>query len=208
MQTHYFKEDSLDIEKISSLLKKGCVIAFPTETVYGLGALISKEEAIRDIYKLKRRSLNKPLPILVRNLEDIEDLAEDIPDELYLLAKHFWPGPLTVVLRRRKTIPLGFSCDNTIAIRIPASDSVLKILESVKVSLVSTSANISAFPSSQSFEEVKKDFDGKIAAIIDGGVCDLGSPSTLITLVDDIKILRKGHITKKQIEDVLKKSIL
>jgi L-threonylcarbamoyladenylate synthase len=208
MKTLYFKENNLDLNKIKSFLEKGEIIGFPTETVYGLGALISKEEAIKKIYSLKKRSLKKSLIIHLGKVEDVLKVAEDIPKEFYLLANYFLPGPITVILKKRKEISSLISQDDTVAIRIPAHGITLKILKFLKEPIVGTSANISNENSPIFAKEVLNTFDNKISTIIDGGECPLGIPSTVINLNKKPKILRKGFVTKEQIERILKKKIL
>jgi L-threonylcarbamoyladenylate synthase len=204
INTLCFTKKNLDIDKIKSLFEMGKIIAFPTETVYGIGALISKKEAIEKIYKIKNRDKNKSFIVHLRKIEDIEKVAEDIPKEFYILAKYFMPGPLTLILKKKKNF---FSfLKETVAVRIPANGITLKILYSLKEPIIGTSANISNMADIIDPKEILKNFDKKIDAIIDGGICPIGIPSTILDLTK-MKILREGFIKKRDIERVLKKDL-
>jgi L-threonylcarbamoyladenylate synthase len=208
MQTHYFSEKNLNLAKVKDLLEDGGVIAFPTETVYGLGALISQEKAIVEIYNLKKRSSSKALTIHASRIEDVLDIACDIPEDFYRLANHFLPGPLTIILKKNKRISNLISPYDTIGFRIPASSMTLELLNSLNEPMVGTSANISQAESPIYAKEVHDSFNGQISCIIDGGKCPIGVASTIVSLVGEIKILRSGFITKEQLERVLNKKIL
>lgn len=207
MDTMCYSEENINFEKIKNLFKEGHVIGFPTETVYGIGALFSKEDAINKIYLLKKRDKDKPFILHLAKPSDVENFAEDIPEDFYLLAKYFMPGPLTVILKKKKTLNKKFLLD-TIAVRVPAHGLTLKILDLLKEPIVGTSANISFKKNSLSAEEVKDIFFGKISSIIDGGRCSLGIPSTIVSLTDAPKILREGFVQKEQIENVLQKKVV
>jgi L-threonylcarbamoyladenylate synthase len=202
MQTKYFK-DYLDIDYINKILKNDAVIAFPTETVYGLGAFISKDKAIEKIYKLKKRPPEKALTVHLGNLDQVHLVAENIPEIFFVLANKFLPGPLTIILKKKKSISPWVSSLDTVAVRIPSHPLTLTLLKGLDEPIVGTSANISSEKSPISAQEIKSNFLNQIECIIDGGQCDIGIPSTVITLVDEIKILRKGFITKNQIEKTL-----
>lgn len=198
-----------DLEHAAELLKKGHLVAFPTETVYGLGAAIFNSDAIASIFTAKGRPSDNPLIAHVSSLEQVEEIAEEIPERFYLLAKAFFPGPLTVVLKRKSHVPAIVSAGlPTIAVRMPSHPIARALIELVGQPLVAPSANLSGKPSATQAEHVLEDFEGKIAAVIDGGKTDFGIESTVISLLDDVPVLlRPGAITREQIEEVLQCSL-
>lgn len=203
MDTLQLQEETLDLENISKALKDGEVIAFPTETVYGLGALISNEEALKKIYLLKERPERKALIVHISKIEDVKKVAKDIPKIFYLLASHFFPGPVSFILKKRNDLSPLVSSYDTVAVRMPAHGLTLKLIDFLKEPIVGTSANISNEKNPVTFKDVLSAFGGKIHAIIDGGICPIGIPSTIIDLTDGMKILREGFITIDQINAVL-----
>lgn len=204
MKTIYFKNDYIDESCINAILENSGVIAFPTETVYGLGTYISNEEGINRIYELKNRPRDKALLVHMGKLEQIYMVAEEIPDEFFILARAFWPGPLTMILKKKKSVSSLISNSSTIGVRMPNHPITLKLLQNLKQPIVGTSANVSYQENPTSALDVSRNFHDKIDCIIDGGQCDFGVPSTIISLVDGNDILRKGSITKEQINRVLK----
>lgn len=205
MKTQIFSEKQ--IHEAAALLKRGEVVAFPTETVYGLGGCIFDERAVEKIYVAKGRPKAKPLSAHIANLAQVELIGKEIPKEFYLLAEKFLPGPLTLIIKKKKHIPDIVSAGtNTIGIRFPDHPVAQKLIHEVGMPLVAPSANISGRPSPISSEQVLQDLDGKIAAVIDGGLCTLGVDSTVFDLVS-FTILRQGKITKAEIEAVLGKAL-
>lgn len=194
-----------EIERAAQLLKEGKLVAFPTETVYGLGARIFDPQAVLSIFKVKGRPSDNPLIAHVSSLEQVKEIACDIPDTFYRLAEHFFPGPLAIVLKRCLRVPSIISAGlDSIAIRMPSHPIALKLIELVGEPLVAPSANLSGKPSSTQPKHVVEDFSGKIAAIIDGGKTDIGIESTVISLLGEFPlILRPGLVTKEQVEEVL-----
>lgn len=208
MKTIHYNEKNIDTLVINDLLQKGGVIGFPTETVYGLGAFISNEEAIRKIYALKNRPEEKAMIVHIGKIEQVYLLADDIPEDFFLLSSRFLPGPLTIILKKKNTLSRLVSSYDTVAIRYPSHKLALKLLNDLEEPIVGTSANISNQSPALSSIEVVKYFEGKIDCIIDGGKSNLGLPSTILSLVGEMKILRVGSITKKQLEQVIKKPII
>jgi L-threonylcarbamoyladenylate synthase len=200
----YVQED--DVFQISSsFLKKGHVVAFPTDTVYGIGADIYEIKAIKKLYSIKKRDLRKSFPMLVSDLEQVEAIAKNIPDDFYILAKHFWPGPLTIILKKDKDAFSYISPSDSIAFRMPANQEALELISQVNNPIVATSANISGERDLLLADEVFSKFKGQISAVIYGNKCSIGLPSTVIDLTSsEYKILRSGSITEAQIEKVLK----
>lgn len=202
----------IDQKKIllaAELLRKGEVVAFPTETVYGLGARVFDEKAIQKIYALKGRPSDNPLIVHIGREEEIELLAAQIPDDAYLLQKHFFPGPLTLVLKRNQRVPSIVSAGlPTIALRMPSHPIALKLIQTLEEPIAAPSANLSGRPSPTRREHVLEDFQEKIPLILDGGPCEWGIESTVISLVHpQPMLLRPGVIKKEEIERVLGKKI-
>ena len=189
----------------AELIRAGELVAIPTETVYGLGANGLDEEAVKKIFEAKGRPQDNPLILHVARAEEMERFCRDIPEEAWLLAKKFWPGPLTIVLPARDTVPRRTTGGlDTVAIRCPASDITRKIIELAGVPIAAPSANISGKPSTTTAEHVRHDHDGKIAAIVDGGHCSVGVESTIVDLTErPARLLRPGGITPEQLKGVL-----
>jgi L-threonylcarbamoyladenylate synthase len=192
------------IDQAAALMRDGELVAFPTETVYGLGAGIFRELAIQKIFRAKGRPSDNPLIAHIAHLEDVEKIAIDIPPSFYLLAEAFFPGPLTVVLKRHPDVPSCVSGGlETIAVRMPSHLLARALIEQVGEPIVAPSANLSGKPSSTNAQHVLHDFAGKIAAVLDGGECPIGIESTVISLYDQPVLLRPGAITRLQLEEVL-----
>lgn len=195
---------------LSQRIKSGELIIYPTDTVYGLGAIISNEESINNIYFAKSRSFNSPLIALLSSVDKVDEVAEVSVEDRELLnklAKAFWPGALTVILRKKDYIPeIMVSGGNTIGVRIPNLDLAIKIIDLAGGVLATTSANISGEPSPKSYEELSETIKSKVNLLIDGGKCKLGEVSTIIDLTKKVpKILRKGAITTEEIEKIIGK---
>ncbi|MFI5334176.1 MAG: L-threonylcarbamoyladenylate synthase [Chlamydiales bacterium] len=198
-----------EIERAATLLRRGELVAFPTETVYGLGAPISNNEAIAKIFSTKGRPHDNPLIVHISNTDDVARLAREIPEEFYLLAKRFWPGPLTVVLKRAGTVPASISAGlDTVAIRMPQHPVARELIEKVGEPLAAPSANLSGKPSSTSAQHVLEDFDGKIAAVLDGGSCKGGIESTVVNLAGATPVvLRPGLVTLEEIAHLIGRKV-
>lgn len=190
------------IKEAISFLKKGKPIAFPTETVYGLGAPVFLPETIEKIYALKRRPLDNPLIVHVSNLEQVLSIVKSFPEEL---VTSFWPGPLTLILPKRSSVPSIASAGlSTIGVRMPSHPLALELIEAVGP-LVAPSANLSGSPSSTTAAHVRDDFGDQVF-VLDGGPCHHGIESTVLTL-DPPTILRPGSITKEMLEEVLRQEV-
>lgn len=193
----------------AELLRSGEVVGFPTETVYGLGACIFNGQAVQKIYEAKGRPQDNPLIAHLASLEDVSRIARDIPDEFYTLANVFFPGALTVILKRNVNVPSVVSAGlDTIAVRMPAHDIALRIIAAAGEPLVAPSANRSGKPSPTTAGHVLDDLNGRIAAVVDGGQCRVGIESTIVDILGDAPmIVRPGSITREEIEGVLGKSV-
>lgn len=212
METEILKINSIvsDIDKIEragELLRLGDVVAIPTETVYGLAANALNEEAVAEIFKIKGRPQDNPLIVHISEAHDLEKLCRDIPESAYKLAFAFWPGPLTMVLKKTDVIPDIVSAGlDTVGVRCPRGIFARAVIRAAGVPLAAPSANISGKPSPTKATHVIKDFDGKLKAIVDGGPCSVGVESTVIDLTCEIPtILRPGGITLLQLKEVLGK---
>jgi|GEM_PF-1342618 len=202
---------SHQLEIALELLSQGKLIVFPTETVYGLGAPLSNIEAVQKIFQVKQRAKNHPLTIHVAELTTIEKIALDIPDDFYRLATQFFPGPLTIVLKKTHQFsPIISGGLDTIAIRMPRHPIATQLISLLGEPLVATSANLSGKPSSTTVDHVLSDFsDLREGAVIDGGKTEYGIESTVISLATATPLLlRLGAICQEEIESCLHKPLL
>lgn len=197
------KED--DLIKAADILQKGGLVAFPTETVYGLGADALSPEASQKIYEAKGRPSDNPLIVHIADLKNIKVIARDIPKEAYQLAEVFWPGPLTMILNKKDTVPYNTTGGlDTVAIRLPANKIAKDIIARSGGFIAAPSANVSGKPSPTKVEHVIDDLKGKVDMIIDGGKSTLGLESTIVDLSgNEPIILRPGCITKSMLENVI-----
>lgn len=199
-----------DLKLAADLLKNDEVVAFPTETVYGLGARVFSNQAIHKIFTIKKRPSDNPLIAHLSCLEQLNQLSEELPEVFHLLYSQFCPGPLTFILKGLPKVLSSVNAGlNTVAIRFPAHPIARRLIELVGEPLVAPSANLSGKPSSTKLEHVLNDFDGQIPAVIDGGICSIGIESTVISLLDPEQptILRPGSITSSDLESVLGKHV-
>ena len=199
-------ENKIDMKKIreaATLLDEGGLVAFPTETVYGLGADAFNPEAVASIFKAKGRPGDNPLIVHIHNFQQLYDLAEDISSEAKLLAEKFWPGPLTMILPCRENVPEVVTAGlNTVAVRMPQNKVALAILQECAHPVAAPSANLSGRPSPTKASHVIEDLMGKIDAVVVAENSRIGIESTVIDLtVSPAVILRPGSIT---IEDLQK----
>jgi len=194
-----------NVRAAARLIQLGKLVAFPTETVYGLGANAYDTRAVREIFRVKGRPPDNPLIVHVSSLQQVWGLVRTIPIMFRILAERFMPGPLTVVLWKSPTVPPIVTAGlPTVAIRIPDHPVARALLMYADVPVVAPSANLSGRPSPTKAMHVKEDLDGKIAAILDGGACKIGVESTVLDLTRKSPIiLRPGGITKEALEDVL-----
>jgi len=194
-----------DFDEAARILQEGGLVAFPTETVYGLGANALDEKASKKIYEAKGRPSDNPLIVHISEVKDIEALAKEIPEVAYQLAEVFWPGPLTMIFKKKDCVPYGTTGGlNTVAIRLPANQIARELIARSKVYIAAPSANISGKPSPTEAEHVINDLSGKIDMIIDGGKATLGLESTIVDLSEgQPMILRPGCITKKMLQNVI-----
>ena len=206
MDTLYLKAgDRETIEKSAEILRNGGIVAIPTETVYGLAADALNPEAVRKIFAAKGRPQDNPLIVHVSSLDEIPPLVEKVDPRLYKLAEKFWPGPLTVIMKKSGLIPDEVCAGlPTVAIRMPSHPVAAAIIKASGVPLAAPSANASGRPSPTKAAHVAEDLDGRIDAIVDGGECTVGVESTVITLATDPPtLLRPGGVTPEELSEVL-----
>jgi len=194
------------IQEIIEALKGGELVAIPTETVYGLAANALDPEAVGKIFEVKGRPLIDPLIVHVYDMEQVEAVAKDIPEVLHKLGEAFWPGPLTVVLKKREVVPdIVTAGKGTVAVRMPSHPVFRNILKEAGIPLAAPSANPFGYLSPTKAEHVKETLGAKVKHIVDGGACDFGVESTILDLSEPEKpkILRPGPITGEEIEGII-----
>jgi L-threonylcarbamoyladenylate synthase len=200
MKTEILAADSpLAIPRAIEILRSGGLVAFPTDTVYGVGALVFDEQAVKSIYIAKERPAEKAIPVLIGDAVDLNQVAEEIPKSAAKLIARFWPGPLTVLVPKRPSLPQVVSATSTVGVRIPDHE-IARALLRLTGPMAVTSANISSQPSPTTAEEVYEQLGSRISMVIDGGRTPGGVPSTLVDCTgDEIQILREGPISWQQL---------
>ena len=199
MIKYYNWQDSIkkeELQDIINVLKNDGVVIFPTETVYGIGCNAFSKKGIDRVYKAKQRPRDKAINILVSNVDEIKKYANISSKLEENIINNYMPGPITLVLKKKKDFGSDFTGDNdTIGIRIPDNKIILEILNKTDFPLIASSANLSGKPSGINPKEIMDDFQDKVDAIIDGGISDLGISSTIVQVVDEkIVVLRQGSL--------------
>ena len=204
MKTEILMADSPEsIQNILHVLQAGGLIAFPTDTVYGVGALAFNGKAVESIYIAKDRPIEKAIPVLIGDAEDFVKVAAHIPNMAIRLAAHYWPGPLTLVVPKISTLPVAVSADATVGVRVPDHPIARNLLRSAGPMAV-TSANISGGKNPTTPEEVFAQLNGRIELILDGGKTEGGVASTVVDCTQSKPgILREGPITLDEIKSTL-----
>jgi L-threonylcarbamoyladenylate synthase len=203
IDTRTVKQDQLD--RISSVLKGGGVVAYPTDTFYGLGADCFSEEAVRTIYRLKNRDPSKPLSVIIADVKDLEKLVADIPPRFASLPVEFWPGPVTIVFKASAAVPdvlLGPS--RSIGIRLPDFSWLRALVRHSGVFLTATSANRTSGEENRDPKKVLSEFSGKIDLMVDGGLTPGSLPSTIVDVSKDtFEVLREGVLSAAMFQKYL-----
>lgn len=199
------KIDQQIIDRAGNILKQGGLVAFPTETVYGLGGNALDGQAAAKIYAAKGRPSDNPLIVHIAEFEALERIAEDIPEQAKMLADAFWPGPLTMIFNKKELVPLGTTGGlNTVAVRMPDHLVALALIRAGGGYIAAPSANLSGRPSPTCAAHVQEDLDGRIDMILDGGDVGIGLESTIVDLSEDIPtILRPGYINQEMLRKVI-----
>lgn len=197
--------DTEALERAAAIIRDGGLVAFPTETVYGLGADALSAEASKKIYAAKGRPSDNPLIVHVAEFSDMEKIAQEMPEEAKKLADAFWPGPLTMIVRKNDKVPYETTGGmDTVAVRMPNHPVALELIRRSGGYIAAPSANTSGKPSPTLAEHVAFDMDGRIPMILDGGPVGIGIESTIVDLTEEIPmILRPGYITPKMLEKVI-----
>lgn len=211
MKTRYISWDEAlgykkdELEYAAGVLREGGLVAFPTETVYGLGGNGLMKEASVKIYEAKGRPSDNPLILHISSRQELEPIVRGITPEAEALMEAFWPGPMTLIFQKAPEVPLETTGGlETVAVRMPSHAGARELIRQAGVPVAAPSANTSGRPSPTRAEHVKEDLDGKIDVIIDGGQVGIGIESTIIDLTEDVPvILRPGYITKAMAEQVV-----
>ncbi|MBQ8540224.1 MAG: threonylcarbamoyl-AMP synthase [Clostridia bacterium] len=214
MKTTYIKVDPASpdeaaLREAAECIKKGGLVAFPTETVYGLGADSFNESAVKKIYIAKGRPSDNPLISHIAHIDDALKLAEYVPEDAKKLMEAYWGGPLTIILKRRGDVPMIVSAGlDTVSIRMPSHSVANMLIRLSGTPIAAPSANLSGSPSPTTFEHCKADMDGRVDMIIDGGECSIGVESTVVDMTGEVPvILRPGAVTLDDIISVCGKGM-
>lgn len=215
MQTKVIKIDETNLTgpsmtEAADIIRSGGLVAFPTETVYGLGADALHPEASKKIYEAKGRPSDNPLIVHICKFEQLESIAKEVPPQARKLAEAFWPGPLTMIVWKNEKVPYETTGGmDTVAIRMPNHPIALRLIEESDCLIAAPSANTSGKPSPTEASHVALDLDGKIPMILDGGPVGIGIESTIIDLTEKVPmILRPGYITSEMLGKVLGEEVL
>ena len=197
--------DEMIMKEAGALLKEGALVAFPTETVYGLGANALDSEAAAKIYAAKGRPSDNPLIVHIADMDALPLITAEIPEAAKKLAAKFWPGPLTMVMRKSDVVPYGTTGGlDTVAVRMPSHPIALEMIRHGGGYIAAPSANTSGRPSPTLASHVADDMNGIVPLILDGGAVGIGIESTIVDLTDEIPtILRPGFITKEMLQEVV-----
>lgn len=199
------EKNEQDIKEAGKILRRGGLVAIPTETVYGLAGNALDPTVSAQIYKVKGRPSDNPLIVHIADIKELPALVEEIPEAAKKLADAFWPGPLTIIMKKSPLVPMQTTGGlDTVAVRMPSDPTARAIINAAGVPLAAPSANLSGLPSPTSFPHVCDDLMGRVDGIVNGGDCEVGVESTVITVVTEIpRVLRPGGISVEQLRRVL-----
>ncbi len=197
--------DEEKIKNAGAVIKAGGLVAFPTETVYGLGGDALNPDSAEKIYAAKGRPSDNPLIVHICKIEDLTTIAKEIPQTAYALAERFWPGPFTMIFHKADCVPASTTGGlDTVAVRMPAHETAIKLIASAGGFVAAPSANLSGRPSPTIARYVMEDMQGRIDMILDGGESDIGLESTILDMTAKVPmILRPGYVTKQMLAEVL-----
>ncbi len=204
MQTRLLQTSEEELQLAASLLRDGKPVAIPTETVYGLAANAADGAAVASIFRAKGRPADNPLIVHIAAWDQLLPLVTDIPPVATALAEAYWPGPLTMIFEKTDAVPSEVSAGlDTVALRMPSHPIARELIIRSGCALAAPSANLSGSPSPTDARRVMEDMDGRIAAVVDGGACDVGVESTVISVIGDrVRLLRPGAVTVAMLERV------
>lgn len=197
--------DLREMKRAGEILRAGGLVAFPTETVYGLGANALDEEAAKKIYAAKGRPSDNPLIIHIADMDHLDKIVKNVPEAAKKLAEAYWPGPLTMIFEKSDCVPYGTTGGlDTVAVRMPSDLIAAELIRQGGGYIAAPSANTSGRPSPTTAQHVYEDMQGKIPMILDGGAVNIGLESTIVDLTTDMPtILRPGYITLQMVREVL-----
>ena len=199
---HESPEASL-VKYAAEQIKAGQVLGMPTDTFYGLAADPLNLRAVERVYEIKSRSRHKPLSLLIESVDQAEELARPLPEEFYKLARRFWPGPLTIIVRAASRLPLKVTANTgNVALRVPSAKIPLAVIEAAGIPITATSANLSGATECTTAEQVRDQLQGRISIIVDGGVSPREVASTIVDLSDQEarwRVIREGAIPAQEI---------
>lgn len=206
---HILDKDSMMINEAATIIRKGGLVAFPTETVYGLGGNALVKESALKIYKAKGRPQDNPLIVHIGDISALRKIVREVSPEALVLIDRFWPGPMTLIFKKSVIIPYETTGGlETVAVRFPSNPVAQKLITLAKVPIAAPSANLSGHPSATSFRHCVEDLMGKVDAILDGGDSQIGLESTIIDLTEGSpRLLRPGAITLEMLEETLNRKL-
>lgn len=209
MKTLILKDTEEDIAKAAKILAEGGLVAFPTETVYGLGADALRAPAVAAVYAAKGRPSDNPMIVHIADTAGLSFLTDDLTEDMEKLMAAFWPGPMTMIVNRKPVVPdVTTGGLNTVGVRLPSNEVARKLIRAAGCPVAAPSANLSGRPSPTTAEHVIADLDGRVDAIIVSGSCDVGIESTVVDVTGETpEILRPGIITAEDMERVLGKKV-
>lgn len=201
MENHKFN----NIDEAAKVIQSGGLVLFPTETVYGIGANAFNNEAVTNIFKAKGRAQDNPLILHISDMDMLDGIAEDISELEYRLMDAFWPGPFTIILKKKSNIANVATCyGDTVAVRMPSNKMAHDLIKMANVPIAAPSANISGKPSGTKLQDIIEELKDKVNYILDDGECDIGLESTVVRVTENgVTILRPGKITKEDMEEIV-----
>ncbi|PSH05553.1 MAG: threonylcarbamoyl-AMP synthase [Acidobacteria bacterium] len=194
------------VNYVADRIRLGSVVGIPTDTFYGLAVDPYNLHAVERIYEIKERARNKPLSLLIESVDQAEELTNSLPDEFYLLAEKFWPGPLTIVTRAAPRMPLKVTANSgNVAVRMPDSPVALAVVRALKCPVTATSANLAGAVECTTAADVMRQMGERVQLLVDGGPTPRSVPTTIVRLTDNGRwsLLREGAIPLSKIEDLL-----
>jgi L-threonylcarbamoyladenylate synthase len=199
------KPEASLIRYAADQIRAGEVLGMPTDTFYGLAADPFNLRAVDRVYDIKSRSRHKPLSLLIENVDQAEELCKPLPEEFYLLARRYWPGPLTIIAKAASRLPLKVTANTgNVALRVPSAKIPLAVVEAAQIPITATSANLSGESECTTAEAVREQLKGRIAIIVDGGTSPREVSSTIVDLTDEEarwRVLRDGAIPSQEISE-------